>query len=224
MFHWFLGHFQDPHTGRFTYQIQIESKQACLAQMGNFFDVPLHFWYFFPLLAEHKIVRFSVFSSGTPFVGQSELFFCVTQMISPNFVVRGWKFGYVPLWGAHPPKDPKLGQEVRKRPAEQPNGHLPKNQRYQKLPQDMGAIWFHWVGSVWAQRSEVIGVWRKKNPDSRAKSVSWPKVDHRRQKYLVCFNVALISKPPSVWVLQMLKKSMKQWFKVIWWQLYLIQL
>ena len=75
MFHWFLEHFQDPHTGRFTYQIHIEAKQAFLAQMGNFSNVPLNFWWIFPFLAEHKIGCFSLFPSRIPSVGQSELFF-----------------------------------------------------------------------------------------------------------------------------------------------------
>ena len=39
--------------------------------------------------------------------------------------------------------------------AERPNGHLPENQSYPELPQDMGDLWSHWVGSV---RPEKMGV------------------------------------------------------------------
>ena len=44
---------------------------------------------------------------------------------------------------------------ARKGPSEQPNGHLPENRRYPELPQDMGKIWSHWVGSV---SGEIIGL------------------------------------------------------------------
>ena len=40
---------------------------------------------------------------------------------------------------------------AKKRPAKRPNGHLPENRRYPKLPQAMEEIWSHRVGSVWAQ-------------------------------------------------------------------------
>ena len=45
-----------------------------------------------------------------------------------------------------------------KRPAERPNGHLPENRRYPELPQDMGEIWSHWIGSVRTQKKGVIWV------------------------------------------------------------------
>ena len=35
-------------------------------------------------------------------------------------------------------KGPLWAIGVEKRPAERPNGHLPENQRYPELPQDMG--------------------------------------------------------------------------------------
>ena len=53
-----------------------------------------------------------------------------------------------PLWA--------IGAE--KRPAERPNGHLPENRRYPELPQDMGVLCFHRVGSVWPQTMGVIWV------------------------------------------------------------------
>ena len=53
-----------------------------------------------------------------------------------------------PLWA--------IGAE--KRPAERPNGHLPENQSYPELPQDMGDLWSHWVGFVWPQKMGVIWV------------------------------------------------------------------
>ena len=39
-----------------------------------------------------------------------------------------------------PQKEPFWAFGARKRPAEQPNGHLPENRRYPKLPQDMGNL------------------------------------------------------------------------------------
>ena len=52
-------------------------------------------------------------------------------------------------------KGPLWAIGAKKRPAERPNGHLPENQRYPELPQDMGDLWSHWVGSV---RPENLGV------------------------------------------------------------------
>ena len=37
-------------------------------------------------------------------------------------------------------KGPFWAISARKRPAEQPNGHLPENRRYPELPQDMGKL------------------------------------------------------------------------------------
>ena len=62
-----------------------------------------------------------------------------------------------------PQKGPFWAIGARKRPAEQPNGHLPENQRYPELAQDMGKIWFHWVRSVWGQKSEFYERSVKKN-------------------------------------------------------------
>ena len=47
-----------------------------------------------------------------------------------------------------PQKGPFLAIGARKWPAQQPNGHLPENQRYPELPQDMGNIWSHWIRFV----------------------------------------------------------------------------
>ena len=38
-------------------------------------------------------------------------------------------------------KGPLSAIGAEKRPAERPNGHLPENQRYPELPQDMGDMW-----------------------------------------------------------------------------------
>ena len=38
-----------------------------------------------------------------------------------------------------------------------PNSHLPKNQRYPELPQDMWMLWSHWVEFVWAQKRGLYG-------------------------------------------------------------------
>ena len=40
------------------------------------------------------------------------------------------------------------GPGAEKRRAEWPNGHLPENRSYPELPQDMGDLRSHWVGSV----------------------------------------------------------------------------
>ena len=56
------------------------------------------------------------------------------------------------------PKGPLWAIGAMKRPAERPNGHLPKNRTYTELPQDMGKIWSHWVESVWPQKMGVIWV------------------------------------------------------------------
>ena len=47
---------------------------------------------------------------------------------------------------------------IKKRRAEWPNGHLPENQSYPELPQDMGDLRSRWVGSVWPQKMGVIWV------------------------------------------------------------------
>ena len=39
------------------------------------------------------------------------------------------------------PKGPLWAIGAQKRPAERPNRHLPENQRYPELPQDMGDMW-----------------------------------------------------------------------------------
>ena len=62
-----------------------------------------------------------------------------------------------------PQKRPLWAIGAIKRSAEQPNGHLPENQMYQKLPQDMGKLWPHWVGSVWAQKWGFYGCSVKKS-------------------------------------------------------------
>ena len=53
-------------------------------------------------------------------------------------------------------KRPKSGPEAGKQPPERQNGHLPGNRSYPELPQDMGDIWSHWVGSVWPEKMGVI--------------------------------------------------------------------
>ena len=53
------------------------------------------------------------------------------------------------------PKGPLWAIGATKRPARRPNGHLPENRRYPELPQDMGDLWSHWVGTV---RAEKMGV------------------------------------------------------------------
>lgn len=55
-------------------------------------------------------------------------------------------------------KGPLWAIEAMKRPAEWPNGHLPENRSYPELPQDIGKLWSHWVGSVWPQKRGVIWV------------------------------------------------------------------
>ena len=50
------------------------------------------------------------------------------------------------------------GPGAEKRRAEWPNGHLPENRSYPELPQDMGDLRSHWVGSVWPQKMGVIWV------------------------------------------------------------------
>ncbi len=56
-----------------------------------------------------------------------------------------------------PQKGAFLAIRARKRPAEQPNRHLPETQRYPELPQDLGNIWFHWIRFVWGQKSALYG-------------------------------------------------------------------
>ena len=41
--------------------------------------------------------------------------------------------------------------------AARPNGHLPENQSYPELPQDMGKLWSHWVRYIWAQPNPTHG-------------------------------------------------------------------
>ena len=61
-------------------------------------------------------------------------------------------------WGGTFPQISNL----RKRPTERPNDHLPEIKSYPKLPQDMGDLWFHWVGFVQPQKMGIIWVCRKK--------------------------------------------------------------
>ena len=53
-------------------------------------------------------------------------------------------------------KGPLWAIGAMKRSAERPNGHLPENRRYPELPQDMGDLWSHWVGTVWAEKMGVL--------------------------------------------------------------------
>ena len=74
-----------------------------------------------------------------------------------------------PLWA--------IGAE--KRPAERPNGRLPENRRYPELPQDMGDLWSHWVGSVWPSPLSVPFLLRTSGSHSQAGSTTssaflWP--------------------------------------------------
>ena len=47
--------------------------------------------------------------------------------------------------------------KVRKQPTKQLKAHILENQRHTELPGDMGKIWSHWSGSVWAQKSGLYG-------------------------------------------------------------------
>ena len=74
-----------------------------------------------------------------------------------------------------PKKGPFWVIGARKRPAERPNGHLPENRRHPELPEDMGKILSHWVGSVWGQKSGLYGLSVEKNWFLGQKySVFWP--------------------------------------------------
>ena len=53
------------------------------------------------------------------------------------------------------PKGPLWAIGATKRPARRPNGHLQENRRYPELPQDMGDLWSHWVGTVQAEKMGV---------------------------------------------------------------------
>ena len=53
---------------------------------------------------------------------------------------------------------PKFGPEAEKWPTKRPNSYLPENRSYPELPQDMGDLRSHWVGSVWPQKMGVIWV------------------------------------------------------------------
>ena len=82
-------------------------------------------------------------------------FWCLVMMVTKKLedvdkkLISGQKTHFWaqkgPLWA--------IGAE--KRPAERPNSHLPENQSYQELPQDMGDLWSHWVGFVWPQKMGV---------------------------------------------------------------------
>ena len=58
--------------------------------------------------------------------------FLVTRMVPTSFVKEGPKLG-VHIMSPLPKK-------AKFRPAERPNGHLPENQSYPELPQDMGDL------------------------------------------------------------------------------------
>ena len=76
-----------------------------------------------------------------------------------------------------PQKGPFLAIGARKRPTEQPNGYLPENWRYPELPQDLGKLWSHWVGSVWGEISVLFGRSIEKKLDFWAKNVLfWTKI------------------------------------------------
>ena len=73
-----------------------------------------------------------------------------------------------------PQKGAFLAIRARKRPAEQPNRHLPETQRYPELPQNLGNIWFHWIRFVWGQKSALYG--RSVEKKTKKKLIFGPKM------------------------------------------------
>ena len=66
------------------------------------------------------------------------------MIVTIYFEVDHKKTGFGPkkqhFWA---PKGPLWAIGATKRPAEQPNGHLPENQRYPEFPQDMEELSSH---------------------------------------------------------------------------------
>ena len=79
--------------------------------------------------------------------------------IGPQVYLGPIKMGLGPkklhLW---PQKGQFWAIGAEKRMAKRPNNHIPDNQMYPGLPQEMGKLWFHWAGSVWPQNMGVIWV------------------------------------------------------------------
>ena len=79
--------------------------------------------------------QYSIFLSSPNFASSCEVaVIAANTAIGLPVHVQGRK---LPLWS---PKRPFWAIRAIIRPAKQPNGHLPENQRYPELPQDMGML------------------------------------------------------------------------------------
>ena len=81
-------------------------------------------------------------------------YYRICFMLSKILQVDAWNQKYLPRFWAQ--KGPLLAIGATTRPVKRPSDHLLENQRYPELPQDMGMLWSHWVGSVWDQKRRVI--------------------------------------------------------------------
>ena len=88
----------------------------------------------------------------------TKTFWCLVIMVTKKLedlqkkIISGRKHHF---WAQ---KGPFWANGAMKRPAERPNGHLPENRSYPELPQDVGVLWSHWVGSVWPQKMGIVWV------------------------------------------------------------------